>query len=155
MSSWRRPDRGRKRLKSSRRRWLKCQSPRADAGAHKPTRERTSREACRRRSHRCAVSAVAGATDHDSVGRATASCARKQSAPRRGGPVSRLRVQVVSGNQEFLWNSGCLLRTFVACGTAVAVPLASRPPSRRSRRVNGRGTRALSRGVLFVLAWVV
>ena len=39
-----------------------------------------------------------------------------------GGPVSRLRVQVVSGNQEFLWNSGCLLRTFVACGTAVAVP---------------------------------
>ena len=87
--------RGRKRLKSSRRRWLKCQSPRADAGVHRPTRERTSREACRRRSHRCAVSAVAGATDHDSVGRATASCARKQSAPRQGDPVSRLRVQVV------------------------------------------------------------
>ena len=42
----------------------------------------------------------------------------------------------------------------MACGTPVAAPLAPRPPPRRSRRVNGRGTRALSRGVLFVVAWV-
>ena len=42
-------DRGRKRLRSSRRRWSKCQSPRDVAGAHKPTRERMSREAYRLR----------------------------------------------------------------------------------------------------------